>query len=576
MFSNAGHETLVASNADEAWDTLQQHMLVDMAVLDNQLDQEWGWQFLKRVRSSSAFKGLPVVVYTANIERNTFAHYAIEGVQSMHVKPYQSDVILGELKKALDTRWTEKVMEPAEAACARLKISPEAYSSLLASAIRSIEERLTTAKKRIASPNDRQLFSSLEGIAQQCRALGITVVDGEIAKIKKSVDAQDTAAALEGLRFIESIIAMMRQRMLEVLKMQGAIAKTKVTLSPEEEKAFIPEPPANFAAAYGRDMINKPLWQFGTALQRLMGHRLFTDEELGAFVKRVGVTPPMVTLCACLDLMERSSDMKADEALRHARETRSFAMAYRAVLEKVTGANGDMNAEARLQRAVVEEGPVKVLTMLSMMRMAEALPRGGILGTRQLNVHNLAVPSIALEAGRLLKLANINLLAAAGLAQGSGRWLFAYGEPGVCALGLALAESKEISVEEAQRSLFGVDQHEAGRRLLAEMGRSALLQETAAFRHDPAKVKEKDFMITVCVVHMAYLLAQAVLKPSAVETKAILSRLREKEYPAWTLLRRQDVSLAFEESEIIDTLAEVASTSVWIAGHFLTVAERGA
>jgi CheY-like chemotaxis protein len=50
VLTNAGHEALFADSTRKAWEKLQEHVLVDLVVLDNQLNQEWGWQFLRRMR----------------------------------------------------------------------------------------------------------------------------------------------------------------------------------------------------------------------------------------------------------------------------------------------------------------------------------------------------------------------------------------------------------------------------------------------------------------------------------------------------------------------------------------------
>lgn len=569
VFNNAGHEILLASSAEEAWETLQRHVLVDMAVLDNQLEQEWGWQFLRKIRENSAFKGLPVIVYTANIERNAFAHYVTQGVQAMHIKPYQSDVVLTELKKALEVKWTDYVMEPAESACTRLNLSLGAYSSLLATAIRSIEERTANARKRIASPNDPALFQALEGIVQQCRAVGINVADGIINKVRRNVDAQDTSGALEALNFIHSFVGMIRQRMLAVLKMEGSVARGVLPLPPEVEEALAPQAPASVASAYSRDIISKPLWQHGPQLGRLLKHRLLSDEEMAETVKRFSASALMKAFSGALDLLEAAPTLGEADAMKAALDTPGFASNYRTVLERITGTDAQADGPTRLRRVIAKEGVPKLMTVVGVARVANALPKSGLLNLRQMHVHNLAVSIIAIEAGRLLKLASQNLLAAAGLAHGCGRWMYALGEPGTYALSLALSESQGVTPGQAERALFGIDHHEAGRQLLTSLGRSDLYRDSAALYPDPAQVKEPKFVITVTVIHLAHLLAQVALAGNAVEAKAIVTRLRSPDYPAWGLLRSQDVSLIFDAPELVDTLSAVASTSIWSANHLL-------
>ena len=103
VLANAGHETLAAFTTGEAWNRIQEHVLVDMVILDSQLGTEWGWQFLRTLRNSPAYRGIPVLVYTAHTERDSLIRYMEMGVQAVRVKPYDAEVILAELKKALES-----------------------------------------------------------------------------------------------------------------------------------------------------------------------------------------------------------------------------------------------------------------------------------------------------------------------------------------------------------------------------------------------------------------------------------------------------------------------------------------
>ena len=50
IFGAAGHEVLSAGTARGGLELLMRTVLVDLVILDNQLDGDWGWTFLAEAR----------------------------------------------------------------------------------------------------------------------------------------------------------------------------------------------------------------------------------------------------------------------------------------------------------------------------------------------------------------------------------------------------------------------------------------------------------------------------------------------------------------------------------------------
>ena len=91
--------------------------------------------------------------------------------------------------------------------------------------------------------------------------------------------------------------------------------------------------------------------------------------------------------------------------------------------------------------------------------------------------------------------------------------------------------------------------------------------------HDPARVTEQEYVITVSVVHLSQLLARADSSASSAELKQILAQLRVPDYPVWRLLQQRGVKLPMDVPELVDTLAEIAHTSGWISHQLLGQAQ---
>ena len=325
VFSNAGHETLAALTAQQAWEKLHEHVLVDMVVLDNQLDQEWGWQFMRTLRGNPAYQGLPVIVYTAHTERESIIRYLELGVQSVNMKPYHAEVLLAELGKAIQSNWAAQVMEPPETICMRMDFTQQDYCSLLATANRTIAEKQQVALTRLTAPNSALLFAALDSIGQQCRSVGIVIIDGVIDKIKRGVSEQDLHSALDGFRSVNSFLGMIRHRMLSVMKMDDSVARTPLPVAEFAADALSePEEAALFATSYAREIINKPLWHFGPYLKQAMRHPFLTPEELLETSKIWAARAPFSIIVESLNTLQSIPKMGVDEAVTIAWETRGF------------------------------------------------------------------------------------------------------------------------------------------------------------------------------------------------------------------------------------------------------------
>jgi len=571
VLTNAGHEFIASHSAEEAWSKLHEHVLVDMLVLDNQLRQEWGWQFLRKLRDNPAYRGLPVIVYTGHAERSSMVRYVEIGVQSLHIKPYQSDVLINELKKAVETKWTEQLMERAETMCGRLKISPAQYCSLLATANRTIEESLGTALRRLTNPNDPQLFAALENIEQQCRAVGIAVIEGVIKKIKGQIHDANVVEAVEGLRGIDSFLRMIQHRMLATMKIEDSIARDPGRLEnvTKAVSATPTIPAASFAASYVREMVGGPMWQFGPLLRERLRQPLMDRAGLSAMMSKAAATVLFRALHDTQILLEGVPKMAVPEAVRVAQETRGFVQIYQRVMEQLTGNSYSFESAAALPRVVGQHGIAKTMVLAAAARVANALPQDGLLKLRPLFVHSLTSAMLAFEIGRLFKLVNDFMLAAAGLAHDAGRWMFAIGEPGIYALALAVSEDGEIGLPEVEKRLFGLTHHEAGGELLAVMAMHSSAQAAAAWHYDPGLREGTEDVLTVTVLHLAHLIAQSVLATPTARGAEILEPLADPNYVAWRLLKSKGVVLPMEERELVTTIAAMAKTSRWIAEQLL-------
>jgi CheY-like chemotaxis protein len=575
VLTNAGHEALFAESTSRAWEKLQEHVLVDLVVLDNQLNQEWGWQFLRRMRGCAAFRGLPVVVYTAHTERASIVRYVEYGVQSLNIKPYQAAVILGELQKAIATGWAAQIMAPPEVMYARLNITHQEYCALLATAFRTMEASLAVVRRNLVSVNGSALFPALANIQQQCCAIGIGVIDGLITEIRRFCAEQAITEAMDSVQTIESLVAMVRQRMLVMMEMTGAVPRTSLKASDLSKPRSSKPAEAVLSVGLVREIIAQPLWRFGGHLQKLLRHPLVTPAELDETAKRVAASPTLKVVADSLELLHTIPDMNLDRVVSIARATPGFVTTYRQICDRLGGTEDGASSTDDFAKLIAQQGLAKAVTLVVIARVARSLPRNGPISYQRVYAHSLATSMLAFEIGRFLKLERSFSLPSAGLLHDAGRWLFGLGEPGIYGLALALSEDGHTTIEQAESALFGVDARTAGRLLLVTAEHSAIIKEVASWHHDPAGVAEPEFVVATTVIHLAQILARAAAAGSTAESKAVHARLAAPDYPAWQLLQERGVSLPFDPPERIDTLASIAATCPWAVNHFIENAAGG-
>src|ERR671933_631155 len=100
-----GFDVQVASNANEAWQMMQQKT-PDLVISDIMMPQVDGYQFLKKLRDNSRFKLLPVVFLTARgMTLDRIQGYEA-GVDAYLPKPFDSDELVAIVKNLIGRRGT--------------------------------------------------------------------------------------------------------------------------------------------------------------------------------------------------------------------------------------------------------------------------------------------------------------------------------------------------------------------------------------------------------------------------------------------------------------------------------------
>jgi DNA-binding NarL/FixJ family response regulator len=98
-----GFTVEIASNADEAWQLLQQKT-PDLVISDIMMPQVAGYQFLKKLRDDPRFKTLPVIFLTARGMTSDRIYGYKAGCDAYISKPFDPDELVALVKSLLERR----------------------------------------------------------------------------------------------------------------------------------------------------------------------------------------------------------------------------------------------------------------------------------------------------------------------------------------------------------------------------------------------------------------------------------------------------------------------------------------
>lgn len=213
-----GHITHQAVSVEEGIKFLEQDSLIDLIVLDNKLKGEYGWEFLEHIRNDFLYKEIPVIVYTASSDRNSVMKYMHLGVQQILVKPYNANIVVGEIKKALAFDWRNRLVEPVEHICNRLQCTRQEYITALNEASFSILDDAVLMNHHTQDGNPEKCLAHLAAIKTLGQNLGVMFLEDNAMKIEDTLNDSNIEAAQHLIGRLSLVSVMMQKYTEELLE----------------------------------------------------------------------------------------------------------------------------------------------------------------------------------------------------------------------------------------------------------------------------------------------------------------------------------------------------------------------
>lgn len=164
IFERESHKVSISPTCKEAWTLLENDLLPDFVVIDSQLRDGKGIEFLKSFRSNFLYEKTPVLICATAPSRDLVMQFTFWKIQNILVKPYIQEKILNELQKALDVKPYNDIFEREDLFCQRAAITPDLYKETLGMGVKAISADLEELKVAIQQSATHQIQNHLSRI----------------------------------------------------------------------------------------------------------------------------------------------------------------------------------------------------------------------------------------------------------------------------------------------------------------------------------------------------------------------------------------------------------------------------
>lgn len=172
ILARGNHRCACVNTALEGWDFIRRNVKVDLIIselaLPGSID---GLAFVKRLKADCLLKFLPVVIYTAQGDREAVKRGLDLRIQNFLVKPFHDDDVFAEIGKCEANPWRNRHFEEEKSFCRMMGHTPEQVHRML--------DDLRTAVDAAGAP--LQKWAALEAGTEMIELISPLIAQGEAA-----------------------------------------------------------------------------------------------------------------------------------------------------------------------------------------------------------------------------------------------------------------------------------------------------------------------------------------------------------------------------------------------------------
>ena len=174
-------ELVLAEDGASAWDALCGQACFDLVCLDVRMPPPDGLELLARLRAAPALRRVPVLLVTASADRDAVLGAERADLQGFIVKPVGPDTVARILRVLVQL--DSGILEPADAACARLRVDAERHARYVAAFVQQIRSLAGLAAELATSTPGAQASAAFVQKADACRTAALTLGSTRIEQL---------------------------------------------------------------------------------------------------------------------------------------------------------------------------------------------------------------------------------------------------------------------------------------------------------------------------------------------------------------------------------------------------------
>jgi len=556
LLQKRGHEARVAASVNDAITILERNTLVDLVILDNQLQGEYGWQFLEYVRKDFIFRNIPVLIYTGSSDRNSVLKYLQLGVQKILVKPYNAGQIEEEITRAVQFDWRGMVFEPAERVCTRLSITEDDYYKALMRGAADVKEHVPSMNKLVGSRDLRVFDEHLSALQSIALNLGVSLLENAVESIQSSLREGKIEQCIYFINRLVPTARLMHHRALSHFGMskEGDFPLDLFDDAREDKPKKAER--AQQATPGKIDpldvIIQSPLGAFAEDFRLLLGRQIFAKGEV---VAQISAPNAAVGIDDILDSLRFLKNMGSATTESMAAFVRTIPGLEQRMVDIANSVSGRAERVLILEQAIQVMGANMASCILIPLAWLRASRRGrNPLRLEQMARHNMAVALLVREIA--IKFSGTQEFAAAALSCNVGNWLLAVQYPAFYGMTLILSRENPTGLVRIERDLFATDHRELAAAFTTGMGFPQSVVATAVFLESPDKAPTGEPQVVASMVNLADLLARI----KGIGFSGVESGVSDKDFinsPAWGALRKSQVQIPLDPPEYLSALSSV-------------------
>jgi len=131
ILARGDHKLAAVDTPAQAWTFIRRNPGVDLVVTELKVSEGNGLDFIGQLKADVLLKLLPVIVYTADGNRDAVRQAVALRVQNFLIKPYHDDIVFAELDKARANPWRNRHFEEEKSFCKLMGYTPADLHQML-------------------------------------------------------------------------------------------------------------------------------------------------------------------------------------------------------------------------------------------------------------------------------------------------------------------------------------------------------------------------------------------------------------------------------------------------------------